>query len=96
MTQIFQNYVLGQWVEGGGRLAGWLVSEGAVDRYVVFVAPLLLGEGIRAVSGWASRSPSSGVRLAFTSIRRVGPDIEITAEPLPAEAAIGAGRSPEH
>ena len=67
-------------VEGGGRTAGWLVSEGAVDRYVVFVAPLLLGEGIRSVSGWASRSPSSGKRLAFTSVRRVGPDIEIIAE----------------
>ena len=67
-------------VEGGARTAGWLVSEGAIDRYVVFVAPLLLGEGIRAVSGWASRSPSSGKRLAFTSVRRVGSDIEITAE----------------
>jgi len=72
-------------VEGGGRIAGWLVSEGAVDRYVVFVAPLLLGEGIRAVSGWACRAPSSGKRLAFTSVRRVGPDLEITAEPLPME-----------
>jgi diaminohydroxyphosphoribosylaminopyrimidine deaminase/5-amino-6-(5-phosphoribosylamino)uracil reductase len=82
-------------VEGGGRIAGWLAAEGAIDRYVVFVAPLLLGEGIRAVSGWASRSPSSGKRLAFTSVRRVGPDIEITAEPMPAEAANGAGGSPE-
>jgi diaminohydroxyphosphoribosylaminopyrimidine deaminase/5-amino-6-(5-phosphoribosylamino)uracil reductase len=69
-------------VEGGGRIAGWLVAEGAVDRYVVFAAPLLLGEGIRAVSGWASRTPSSGKRLAFTSVRRVGPDLEITAEPV--------------
>ncbi|MFA6146880.1 MAG: bifunctional diaminohydroxyphosphoribosylaminopyrimidine deaminase/5-amino-6-(5-phosphoribosylamino)uracil reductase RibD [bacterium] len=67
-------------VEGGGRTAGWLVSEGAVDRYVVFVAPLLLGEGVRAVSGWARRSPASGKRLVFTSVRRVGPDLEITAE----------------
>ena len=70
-------------VEGGGRIAGWLAAEGAIDRYVVFVAPLLLGEGIRAVSGWAGRSPSSGKRLAFTSVRRVGPDVEITAEPAP-------------
>ena len=70
-------------VEGGGRIAGWLAAEGAIDRYVVFVAPLLLGEGIRAVSGWASRSPTAGRRLAFTSVRRVGPDIEITAEKLP-------------
>ncbi|MBE0606016.1 MAG: dihydrofolate reductase family protein [Deltaproteobacteria bacterium] len=67
-------------VEGGARTAGWLVSEGAVDRYVLFVAPLLLGKGVRAVSGWASRSPTEGKRLAFTSVRRVGPDIEITAE----------------
>ena len=72
-------------VVGGGRTAGWLVAEGAVDRYAVFVAPLLLGEGIRAVSGWASRSPSSGRRLAITSVRRVGPDLEITAEPVPAK-----------
>jgi diaminohydroxyphosphoribosylaminopyrimidine deaminase/5-amino-6-(5-phosphoribosylamino)uracil reductase len=82
-------------VEGGGRIAGWLASEGAVDRYVVFVAPLLLGEGIRAVAGWASRSPSSGKRLAFTSIRRIGPDLEIIAEPVPTKAANGAGGSPE-
>ena len=74
-------------VEGGGRTAGWLVAEGAIDRYVVFVAPLLLGEGIRAVSGWASRSPTEGKRLAFTSVRRVGPDLEITAEPVDAEAS---------
>jgi diaminohydroxyphosphoribosylaminopyrimidine deaminase/5-amino-6-(5-phosphoribosylamino)uracil reductase len=68
-------------VEGGGKTAGWLAEEGAVDRYVVFVAPLLLGEGIRAVSGWACRAPSSGKRLAFTSVRRVGPDLMVVAEP---------------
>jgi len=67
-------------VEGGARTAGWLASGGAIDRYVVFVAPLLLGEGIRAVTGWARRTPTGGKRLAFTSVRRVGPDIEITAE----------------
>jgi diaminohydroxyphosphoribosylaminopyrimidine deaminase/5-amino-6-(5-phosphoribosylamino)uracil reductase len=72
-------------VEGGGRIAGWLAAEGSIDRYVVFVAPLLLGEGIRAVSGWASRSPTSGPRLVFTSVRRVGTDIEITAEPVHAK-----------
>ena len=72
-------------VEGGGRVAGWLAGEGAVDRYVVFVAPLLLGDGIRAITGWACRTPSSGKRLVFTSIRRVGPDLEITAEPTSLE-----------
>jgi diaminohydroxyphosphoribosylaminopyrimidine deaminase/5-amino-6-(5-phosphoribosylamino)uracil reductase len=69
-------------VEGGGRTAGWLTAEGAVDRYVVFVAPLLMGEGVRAVTGWACRAPASGRHLAFTSVRRVGADIAITAEPI--------------
>jgi len=68
-------------VEGGGRIAAWLAEEGSVDRYVVYVAPLLLGEGVRAVSGWAAKSPAAGKRLVFTSVRRVGSDIEITAEP---------------
>jgi diaminohydroxyphosphoribosylaminopyrimidine deaminase/5-amino-6-(5-phosphoribosylamino)uracil reductase len=68
-------------VEGGGKTAGWLAAEGAVDRYVVFVAPLLLGEGVRAVSGWACRAPSHGKKLTFTLLRRVGPDLMIVAEP---------------
>lgn len=68
-------------VEGGGKTAGWLTDEGAVDRYVVFVAPLLLGEGIRAISGWACSAPSHGRRLAFTDVRRVGADVLLIAEP---------------
>jgi diaminohydroxyphosphoribosylaminopyrimidine deaminase/5-amino-6-(5-phosphoribosylamino)uracil reductase len=68
-------------VEGGGKTAGWLTDEGAVDRYVAFVAPLLLGEGIRAISGWACHAPSQGRRLAFTAFRRVGADILLIAEP---------------
>jgi diaminohydroxyphosphoribosylaminopyrimidine deaminase/5-amino-6-(5-phosphoribosylamino)uracil reductase len=68
-------------VEGGGKTAGWLTAEGAVDRYVVFVAPLLMGRGVRAMTGWDCRDPASGRRLAFTSVRRVGADVMITAEP---------------
>ena len=68
-------------VEGGGRTAGWLAAEGAIDRYVLFIAPLLLGEGVRAVSGWACPDPESGVRLALVAVRRVGEDLMVVAEP---------------
>jgi diaminohydroxyphosphoribosylaminopyrimidine deaminase/5-amino-6-(5-phosphoribosylamino)uracil reductase len=68
-------------VEGGGKTAGWLVKEGVVDRYVMFVAPLLLGEGIRTVSGWSASAPSSGKKLLFKEIRRVGEDLMIVAQP---------------
>lgn len=69
-------------VEGGGETAGWLAAAGAVDRYVFFVAPLLLGEGIRAVSGFSAPGPGRGKRLVFTSVRRVGEDLMVTAEPI--------------
>jgi diaminohydroxyphosphoribosylaminopyrimidine deaminase/5-amino-6-(5-phosphoribosylamino)uracil reductase len=69
-------------VEGGGKTAGWLAAEGVVDRYVLFVAPLLLGEGVRAISGWACSDPRSGIRLSFRTVRRVGNDVLLIAEPL--------------
>ena len=68
-------------VEGGGETAGWLVSAGAVDRFVLFVAPLLLGEGVRSLTGFAAADTGKGKRLSFTSVRRMGEDLMITAEP---------------
>ncbi len=70
-------------VEGGGRTAGWLASSGAVDRYVFFVAPLLLGEGVRAISSFHARSVGEGVKLSITGVRRIGDDLMITAAPVP-------------
>jgi diaminohydroxyphosphoribosylaminopyrimidine deaminase/5-amino-6-(5-phosphoribosylamino)uracil reductase len=69
-------------VEGGGRTAGWLVSAGAVDRFVFFLAPLLLGEGIRAMAGYRVRTVAGGRKLAITDVRRAGEDLVVTAESL--------------
>lgn len=68
-------------VEGGGKTAGWLAAAGAVDRYVFFVAPLLLGEGVRAIAGYRARNVAGGRRLEITGVRRVGADLMVTAEP---------------
>jgi diaminohydroxyphosphoribosylaminopyrimidine deaminase/5-amino-6-(5-phosphoribosylamino)uracil reductase len=69
-------------VEGGSRTAGWLVSAGAVDRFVFFIAPLLLGEGIRAVAGYRARTAAGGKKLSITEVRRAGRDLVVAAEPL--------------
>lgn len=71
-------------VEGGGRIAGWLAAEGAVDRYVFFVAPRILGEGVRAFAGWAPRRIDEGRNLAVSSVRRIGDDLMVVAVPAPA------------
>ena len=70
-------------VEGGGKTAGWLVEAGAVDRHVFFLAPLLLGEGIRSVSGFAARRVNEGRRLVITKVARADGDIVLVAEPPP-------------
>lgn len=67
-------------VEGGGRTAGWLLAEDAVDRFVLFVAPLLLGDGVRAFGGFSARRIAEGRGLDVRSVRRVGPDLMVTAE----------------
>ena len=70
-------------VEGGGKTAGWLVEAGAVDRHVFFLAPLLLGEGIRSVAGFAARRVNEGRRLVITKVARADGDIVLVAETLP-------------
>lgn len=67
-------------VEGGGRTAGWLVSAGAIDRVVFFLAPLLLGEGVRALEGFRARTIAGARKLAITDVRRAGADLVVTAE----------------
>ncbi len=67
-------------VEGGGRTAGWLLAEGAVDRFIFFIAPMLLGEGVRAFAGFSARRVADGCGLAVRSVRRVEDDLMVTAE----------------
>lgn len=70
-------------VEGGAATAGWLIAEGAIDRFVLFLAPVFLGEGIRAVTGWAAAAPDGGRRVRIESVRRAGGDLVVTAEAVP-------------
>jgi diaminohydroxyphosphoribosylaminopyrimidine deaminase / 5-amino-6-(5-phosphoribosylamino)uracil reductase len=72
-------------VEGGARTAGWLVSEDAVDRFVFFIAPTLLGEGIRAIAGWSAPHAAAGKRLSVVAVRRSGEDVIVWAEPARTE-----------
>ena len=69
--------------EGGGETAGWLIEAGAVDRYVMFIAPLLLGEGIRSIAGFAARRLNEGKRLVISKTVKAGGDIMVVAEPAP-------------
>ncbi|HUR39806.1 MAG TPA: bifunctional diaminohydroxyphosphoribosylaminopyrimidine deaminase/5-amino-6-(5-phosphoribosylamino)uracil reductase RibD [Verrucomicrobiae bacterium] len=67
-------------VESGPRLAGALLQEGLVDELVVYMAPSLLGDEARPLAALPGLSQlEQRVRLRYTDVATIGPDIRITA-----------------
>jgi len=58
-------------VEGGPTLAAAFLSAGLVDRWLQFVAPLVLGDG----AAWpAAAAPDTGDGFTLTRTQRYGAD----------------------
>lgn len=72
-------------LEGGPTLAGGFLGAGLVDRVVAYLAPTLLGDGVPALAGTGIGTLSDAVPLEITEVRRLGPDVRLTARPRPQE-----------
>lgn len=68
-------------VESGPRLVGALLQAGLLDEMIVYMAPCLLGSDARPLLHLPLASMADKVELAFTDVRRVGPDWRFTAVP---------------
>jgi diaminohydroxyphosphoribosylaminopyrimidine deaminase/5-amino-6-(5-phosphoribosylamino)uracil reductase len=68
-------------LEGGPTLAGAFLREGLVDEVVGYVAPKLLGAGKPALATAGIVTIAEAIDLELTDVRRVGPDLRITALP---------------
>ena len=69
-------------VEAGPTLAGSLLSAALVDELVIYQAPHMMGSETRGMAhtpGWQALSQRLPLRI--TDLRRIGPDIRITATP---------------
>ncbi len=69
-------------VECGPGLAGALLQARLVDELIVYLAPSLLGSearGLAALPGLAALDQR--LRLRYTDLRQIGPDLRITAVP---------------
>lgn len=68
-------------IEGGPTLAWSAVAEGVVDRFVLYLAPKLIGgldaRGILAGAGFAPIARARDVSI--TDVRMVGPDLRVRA-----------------
>ncbi|MBI4729160.1 MAG: bifunctional diaminohydroxyphosphoribosylaminopyrimidine deaminase/5-amino-6-(5-phosphoribosylamino)uracil reductase RibD [Acidobacteria bacterium] len=69
-------------IEGGPTVVGEATERALVDRYLLYVAPKLLGPaGVPAIGGIVAASVADARDLTITSLRRVGADLRVEAQP---------------
>lgn len=73
-------------LEGGPTLAAAWWRAGVVDEVVTYLAPALLGAGPGVVADLGVSTIGDIARLHLEDVTRVGPDVRLTARPLPGPA----------
>ncbi|TQS76207.1 bifunctional diaminohydroxyphosphoribosylaminopyrimidine deaminase/5-amino-6-(5-phosphoribosylamino)uracil reductase RibD [Ornithinibacillus gellani] len=70
-------------VEGGAKVHASFIEANAFQQVITYIAPKIIGgrDAISFVGGIGSNLVKSGKPLQFTEIKRLGPDIKITAKP---------------
>jgi diaminohydroxyphosphoribosylaminopyrimidine deaminase/5-amino-6-(5-phosphoribosylamino)uracil reductase len=68
-------------VEGGAALATSFIRSRLVDRFVVIVAPRIMGDGVEAVGDLGVTSVAGALRLSLAGLRRSGNDLILDARP---------------
>jgi diaminohydroxyphosphoribosylaminopyrimidine deaminase/5-amino-6-(5-phosphoribosylamino)uracil reductase len=70
-------------VEGGARVAHAFHAAGLVDRYVLYLAPALLGgdDGVPVFAGAGAATMADAWRGTITGVHRLGEDLRIDLRP---------------
>jgi len=68
-------------VEGGGTLATSFLKAGLVDKYIIVMAPLVLGSGVSAVGDIRARELADAISFDSFSFQRSGADNIFTGYP---------------
>ncbi|MGD9484305.1 bifunctional diaminohydroxyphosphoribosylaminopyrimidine deaminase/5-amino-6-(5-phosphoribosylamino)uracil reductase RibD [Streptomyces sp. TRM70308] len=87
LTALHARDVHGVLLEGGATLAGAFAAAGLVDRVTGYLAPALLGAGPPALADAGVTTIAQALRLRLTEAVPVGPDLRVTAVPVPGPAA---------
>jgi diaminohydroxyphosphoribosylaminopyrimidine deaminase/5-amino-6-(5-phosphoribosylamino)uracil reductase len=73
-------------VEAGHKLNGSLVREGLVDEWLLYLAPMLMGDGRELARLAPPERLEAAPRLRYERIDRIGEDLRILARPVVAAA----------
>lgn len=66
-------------VEGGSRVLSSLVSEKLIDEHHFFIAPMLVGKGLRVFGEYSASSLAESTKLKIISMEQSGADIHVVA-----------------
>ncbi|MEY4231343.1 MAG: bifunctional diaminohydroxyphosphoribosylaminopyrimidine, partial [Actinomycetota bacterium] len=83
LTQLGSEDVLQVLVEGGAKVAASFHRERLVDRYVIHLAPALMGgdDGMSMLSGLGAPTIDQLWRGRVAALTQLGPDIEVELVP---------------
>jgi diaminohydroxyphosphoribosylaminopyrimidine deaminase/5-amino-6-(5-phosphoribosylamino)uracil reductase len=81
LASLHEHNIRSLYVEGGPTLASAFIAAGAVDRFYVFVSPLLLGGPRLALGDLGVSTLSERIDIDMQSVTHVGPDLLIEATP---------------
>lgn len=84
LTHLGERQVDSLLVEGGGTVAGSFITANAIDKYIGFIAPLIIGgqHAPTPVAGSGFDELSAALRLTHVSVTDSGGDIRIEAYPV--------------
>ncbi len=66
-------------LEAGSGLNGAMLEAGLVDEFIIYTAPLILGNDARPMIDITLKTMSEKIKLNIIDIRHVGTDIKIRA-----------------
>ncbi|WP_147534869.1 bifunctional diaminohydroxyphosphoribosylaminopyrimidine deaminase/5-amino-6-(5-phosphoribosylamino)uracil reductase RibD [Bacillus marasmi] len=87
LQKLYEKGITDILLEGGSELNGAFLKGNFIDKYIVYIAPKVLG-GHRSKTPFAgldAESMSEAINLDFDSIQQIGRDICITAYPVKKE-----------
>ncbi|WP_433255522.1 bifunctional diaminohydroxyphosphoribosylaminopyrimidine deaminase/5-amino-6-(5-phosphoribosylamino)uracil reductase RibD [Streptosporangium sp. CA-135522] len=83
LAELHRRQIVSVLLEGGPTLAGSFLKEGLIDRVVGYLAPALLGAGAAALGPAGVATIAETHRLEFEDVTPTGPDLRLTARPVP-------------
>ena len=75
MKQIGKNKITTIMIEGGSHLNSSAIKSGIVDKFLIFAAPKIIGNGMGAIANLGIVKIGNAIKLKHTSIKKIGSDI---------------------